>query len=86
MPQFAANLSWLYTDLPFLDRFEAAAKKAGIADIRRTGYSMEGAIMLARSIAKAPQSVLLSPACSSFDMYDNFEQRGRVFKGIVNAI
>ena len=64
----------------------AIAKKAGIADIRRTGYSMEGAIMLARSIAKAPQAVLLSPACSSFDMYDNFEQRGRVFKGIVNAI
>lgn len=68
------------------DRFEAAAKKAGIQDIRRTGYSMEGAIMLARKIAKAPQNVLLSPACSSFDMYDNFEQRGRVFKGIVNAI
>ena len=68
------------------ERFEAAAKKAGIQDIRRTGYSMEGAIMLARKIAKAPQAVLLSPACSSFDMYDNFEQRGRVFKGIVNAI
>ncbi len=26
MPQFAANLSWLYTDLPFADRFEAAAR------------------------------------------------------------
>ena len=26
MPQFAANLSWLYTDLPFADRFEAAAQ------------------------------------------------------------
>lgn len=26
MPRFAANLSWLYTDLPFLDRFEAAAR------------------------------------------------------------
>jgi hydroxypyruvate isomerase len=26
MPQFAANLSWLYTDLPFSDRFEAAAR------------------------------------------------------------
>jgi hydroxypyruvate isomerase len=26
MPQFAANLSWLYTDLPFLDRFDAAAR------------------------------------------------------------
>ena len=68
------------------DRFEEAAKKAGIKDIRRTGYSMEGAIMLAHKIAAPPQAVLLSPACSSFDMYDNFEQRGRVFKGIVNAI
>ena len=26
MPQFAANLSWMYTELPFLDRFEAAAR------------------------------------------------------------
>ena len=26
MLKFAANLSWLYTDLPFLDRFEAAAR------------------------------------------------------------
>lgn len=68
------------------DRFEQEAKKAGVADIRRAGYSMERAIMMARSIAKKPQNVLLSPACSSFDMYDNFEQRGRIFKGIVNAI
>ncbi|WP_301859039.1 UDP-N-acetylmuramoyl-L-alanine--D-glutamate ligase [uncultured Megasphaera sp.] len=68
------------------DRFEEAAKKAGITDIRRAGYSMEQAIMMARKIAKAPQAVLLSPACSSYDMYDNYEQRGRVFKGIVNAI
>lgn len=67
-------------------RFEEAAKKAGIKDIRCTGYNMERAIMLARKIAVPPQAVLLSPACSSFDMYDNFEQRGRVFKGIVNAI
>ena len=68
------------------DRFEQEAKKAGVKDIRRAGYSMERAIMMARKIAKAPQAVVLSPACSSFDMYDNFEQRGRVFKGIVNAI
>lgn len=68
------------------DRFEEAARKAGIADIRRAGCSMERAVMMARDIAKAPQAVLLSPACSSFDMYDNYEQRGRIFKGIVNAI
>lgn len=68
------------------DRFEEAAKKAGVKDIRKVGHSMERAIMLARSIARVPQAVVLSPACSSFDMYDNYEQRGRVFKGIVNAI
>lgn len=68
------------------DRFEEAAKKEGLTDIRKVGYSMERAIFLARSIAKEPQVVVLSPACSSFDMYDNYEQRGRVFKGIVNAI
>jgi len=31
MPQFAANLSWLYTDLPFLARFEAAARDGFLA-------------------------------------------------------
>ena len=67
-------------------RFAQAAQAAGVKDIRLMGNSMERAIMEARSIAKAPQAVVLSPACSSFDMYDNYEQRGRVFKGIVNAL
>jgi UDP-N-acetylmuramoylalanine--D-glutamate ligase len=30
--------------------------------------------------------VLLSPACASFDMFDNYEHRGRVFKEIVNSL
>ena len=29
-------------------------------------------------------NVLLSPACASFDMFKDFEERGRVFKEIVN--
>ena len=47
---------------------------------------------LAAAIAKASGSavpghtVLLAPACASFDQFDNFEHRGRVFKDLVNAL
>ena len=44
---------------------------------------MEDAVMAAYRLAKPPQVVLLSPACASFDMYDGFEERGRVFKRLV---
>ena len=44
----------------------------------------ERAVNLARSIAKKNDVVLLSPACASFDAFDNFMQRGNKFKEIVN--
>lgn len=36
------------------------------------------------SEARKGEVVLLSPACASFDMFDNYEHRGKVFKSIVN--
>ena len=54
--------------------------------ILEAGYSMERAIDLAKAISKPPQTVLLSPACASFDMYSDFEERGRDFKRIVNSL
>jgi len=45
--------------------------------------SMEDAVKQARACAKSGDVVLLSPACASFDMFDNYEHRGRVFKEIV---
>jgi UDP-N-acetylmuramoylalanine--D-glutamate ligase len=36
--------------------------------------------------AKKGGSVLLSPGCSSFDMFKNYEKRGKIFKGLVNEI
>ncbi len=44
---------------------------------------MADAVARAGRAAEASDVVLLSPACASFDMYDNFEHRGRVFKEIV---
>jgi UDP-N-acetylmuramoylalanine--D-glutamate ligase len=47
---------------------------------------------LAAAIDKASRSavpghtVLLAPACASFDQFDSFEHRGRVFKDLVNAL
>jgi UDP-N-acetylmuramoylalanine--D-glutamate ligase len=48
--------------------------------------SMDEAVKLARAAARAGDVVLLSPACASFDMFDNFEHRGRVFKAAVRAL
>lgn len=57
-----------------------------LTTIHRAGYSMEDAVALARDIAEPGNVVLLSPACASFDMFDNYEHRGEVFKKIVNEL
>ena len=48
--------------------------------------SMEEAVRKAFEEASPGEIVLLSPACASFDMYDNFEQRGKDFKEAVRAL
>ena len=51
-----------------------------------SAYSMEDAVEKAGRLAVSGGNVLLSPACASFDMFRDFEQRGEVFKQIVNAL
>lgn len=48
--------------------------------------SMEAAVELAKKAAKPGDVVSLSPASASFDLYPNFEERGRHFKRLVNAL
>lgn len=48
--------------------------------------SMEEAVQKLFELASPGDTILLSPACASFDMYDNFEHRGRLFKEAVAAL
>jgi len=52
----------------------------------RKASSMEEAVTTASSLAASGDIVLLSPACASFDWFENYEHRGRVFKEIVNGL
>ena len=48
--------------------------------------TLERAVAFAHAEAKGGETVLLAPACSSFDQFENYEQRGRVFKELVAAL
>ncbi|HEX2570040.1 MAG TPA: UDP-N-acetylmuramoyl-L-alanine--D-glutamate ligase [Polyangia bacterium] len=65
---------------------EAADKIAsaleGVVPIHRAA-SMDEAVTRAAALAVGGDAVVLSPACSSFDMFDNYEHRGRVFRAAV---
>ncbi len=67
------------------ERFHAAAVDCGVQNIL-IADSFEDAVAKAYANAKAPQVVVLSPACSSFDMFKNYPERGRRFKKLVKAL
>jgi UDP-N-acetylmuramoylalanine--D-glutamate ligase len=47
---------------------------------------LEEAVGIARKRAEPGDTVLLCPACSSFDMFKNFEERGQVFRSLVETL
>ncbi len=61
------------------------ARDAGYAGEIRACDTFEQTVATCRALAAPGDAVLLSPACASWGMFDNYEQRGRIFKDIVNA-
>lgn len=49
-------------------------------------YSMEEAVKVAYKIAERKDTVLLSPACASFDLFKNYEDRGEQFKTAIKKL
>ncbi len=64
---------------------EEAARKAGFTNIYNC-KDMPDCVRTAAGIARPGEKVLLSPACASWDMYANFEQRGRHFKQCIKEM
>jgi len=58
---------------------------AGVVMIERA-ETIERAVALAHEKASVGDVVLLAPACASFDQFENYEHRGRVFKGLVQGL
>jgi len=46
----------------------------------------EEAVKVAFKLSQSGDNVLLSPACASFDLFDNYEDRGRQFKNAVMSL
>ena len=92
LTDFLTRVKERVTDLVLIgaaaDRFEQEAAAQGYPQehIHRAGFSMKDAVNIAHGLAKAPQVVLLSPACASFDMYNGMAERGRDFKDLVNKL
>lgn len=59
------------------DRFEAELRKNGYENITIAGSFQDG---VDKAFETDDEVILLSPACSSYDMFTGYEQRGKVFK------
>ena len=57
-----------------------------VVDIMVETHSMQDAVKVAYRLSKRGDAVLLSPACASFDLFENYEDRGRQFKNAVRNL
>ena len=66
-------------------QIEAALTDAGYVHFSHA-KTLKEAVQMCHDMAVPGSNVLFSPACASFDMFEDFEQRGRIFKQLVNQL
>ncbi len=69
-----------------LDNSKIISAFGDVVDFMTETVSMEDAVRIAYKITQKGDSVLLSPACASFDLFENYEDRGRQFKNAVRSL
>ena len=67
------------------EKIKEAAEKAGFTNVILTD-SLEEAVKVSSEQAEPGDAVLLSPACASWGMFKNYEERGRLFKEYVRSL
>ena len=67
------------------DQIEQTCKTCGFDHVHRAA-TLKDAIDQCRALAQDGWNVLLSPACASFDMFPDYEARGRIFKELVHEL
>ncbi len=64
---------------------ELTAPAAGGVPVKRVDGPFEEVVAAARGLARPGDTVLLAPACSSFDMFENYQHRGDAFRALAGA-
>ena len=88
--QFDGKVKWLVLMGQTGQKIADCAGKYGFSNIKivnaRTEDSVYECFRMATNLADKGDAVLLSPACASYDLFANYEERGRCFKAYVRSL